>query len=87
MALDTADKRASAINIGLPFGRVFATPDGAFDQGDRQQMAMSYRGILATAEPEDTTPVFRPRDARDGGSFRRRGGPTEPVFRPRDARP
>ena len=49
MALDTADKRASALLWGLPFGRLFPTPDAAAeDAGDRQQLVGLYRGILAT---------------------------------------
>jgi hypothetical protein len=47
--LDTADKRASSINFGLPFGRLLPTPDGSWDQGDRQQVGLSYRGVLAGA--------------------------------------
>ena len=46
--LDTRDKRFSALNLGLGFGRVLANPDGAWDQGDRQQAMLCYRGILAT---------------------------------------
>jgi hypothetical protein len=47
MALDTRDKRASAINVGLPW-RILPNPDGlALDQGDRQQVAYIYRGIDA----------------------------------------
>ena len=43
MAIDTRDKRASAVREGLlPF------PDGAaLNQGDRQEVLWQYRGILA----------------------------------------
>lgn len=50
MALDTADKRASSIGVGLGFLRVWPTPDGAaLSQADRQHTGLSYRGILASA--------------------------------------
>lgn len=51
MAIDTAAKRLSAIAVRrLPWFRRFAVPlpDGEIDQGDRQQLALVYRGILAT---------------------------------------
>lgn len=46
MAIDTAQKRASATGVGVPFV-VNLIPDGSLDQGDRQTISMSYRGILA----------------------------------------
>ena len=50
MALDTRDKRASAIHVGMPWRGLLPLPDGAaLDQGDRQQVAFMYRGILAGA--------------------------------------
>ena len=50
MALDTRDKRASSIGVAIPFGRLFPNPDGSLATvGDRQQSAMSYRGIAASA--------------------------------------
>jgi hypothetical protein len=39
MAIDTRDKRASAIRMPLP------TPDGDINSGDRQQATWNYRGI------------------------------------------
>jgi hypothetical protein len=48
MALDTADKRSSAIGIARQTRAVFPTPDGAaLTQADRQQSAYTYRGIAA----------------------------------------
>jgi len=45
MALDSRDKRASALREGL-----LPVPDGAaFNQGDRQQVLWQYRGIAAAA--------------------------------------
>lgn len=49
MALDTRDKRGSSIGLGLIL--VLPLANGAIDQGDRQQTAHSYRGILAVIPP------------------------------------
>lgn len=49
MAIDSRDKRASAICVGLPW-RVYPNPDGSLAaQADRQHMGLAYRGILASA--------------------------------------
>lgn len=42
MAVDTLSKRVSALNKSLPI------PDGTLDAGDRQHIAWSYSGILAS---------------------------------------
>ena len=47
MALDTRDKRSSAIMVSLPWRGLFPLPDGTVNQGDRQQCACMYRGIAA----------------------------------------
>lgn len=48
MALDSRNKRASALACGLAFLTVLPAPDGlTLDQGDRQQVAACYRGVLA----------------------------------------
>jgi hypothetical protein len=48
MALDTRDRRASALACALSFLTVLPAPDGlALDQGDRQQVSALYRGVLA----------------------------------------
>lgn len=47
MALDTRNKRASAIGIGLALRLVLPSPDGAVGGPDRQQVAYSYAGISA----------------------------------------
>lgn len=50
MAVDTRNKRASALACGLAFLTVLPAPDGlALDKGDRQQTAALYRGIEALA--------------------------------------
>lgn len=47
MAIDTRDKRASA--IGLPTFWIAPIPDGTIDAADRLQIAGLYRGIAAVA--------------------------------------
>ena len=46
MAIDTAAKRASAIFPWIPRARS-VLPVAGIDQGDRQDIAWAYRGILA----------------------------------------
>lgn len=59
MALDTAAKRSSAINVGLPWRARLPFPDGAVAQDDRQAVAFMYSGIAAGISFADaTTPVF-----------------------------
>lgn len=45
--MNTRDKRASVLGLGLAALLVLPEP-GSLDQGDRQQVSFSYRGILAT---------------------------------------
>lgn len=47
MALDTRDKRASAINVASPWRGLLPVPDGSLNQADRQHVAFLYRGIAA----------------------------------------
>lgn len=47
--LDTRSKRASSVQILLPFVLAPVLPDGTIDQGDRQHTAHSYSGIAADA--------------------------------------
>jgi len=49
MAVDTRNKRAGAILVGIPWRGMLPLPDGAIDQADRQQTAFFYPGILAGA--------------------------------------
>ena len=48
MAIDSRDKRASAINT-MPWDPPKFVPDSAITQADRQDVAHVYRGILADA--------------------------------------
>ena len=54
MAIDTRDKRSSAIHPSSPWRCQFPLADGAIGQGDRQHTAWIYSGILAAAL--DVTP-------------------------------
>lgn len=47
MAIDTATKRGSAININSPWRGLWPIPDSTIDQGDRQMVAYMYSGISA----------------------------------------
>ena len=49
MAIDTRDKRASAISAGIPFIVIAPLADGTIDAGDRQMVADVYSGIAADA--------------------------------------
>jgi hypothetical protein len=50
VAIDTRNKRASALGIALPGRAVFPNPDGSLgNQADRQHIAYGYPGILAGA--------------------------------------
>ena len=48
MAIDTAEKRASALSYGRP-GFVLPIPSGTVGQGARQHALGLYSGILAAA--------------------------------------
>lgn len=52
MAIDTRNKRASAIGIGLPWRAAYPLADGTIDQADRQHVALLYAGILASTPEE-----------------------------------
>lgn len=51
MAIDTANKRASAIHVSMPWRGMLPLPDGSLNQADRQQTDLMYRGILASGAP------------------------------------
>ena len=52
MAVDSRDKRSSAINVGSPWRGMLPTP-GAFTPLDKQHVAFMYRGITATGGSGD----------------------------------
>lgn len=49
MALDSRNRRASALGIGLAALVVLPAPDGTITQADRQHVAFCYAGIEAGA--------------------------------------
>lgn len=55
--LDSRSKRASSIAIMLSFVAAPVLPDGTIDQGDRQHVAFSYSGILATVADTELYPT------------------------------
>lgn len=55
MAVDTRDKRASALGIVAPLVPTFPLADGNIaNQADRQNAAFSYTGILASSPVAQT---------------------------------
>jgi hypothetical protein len=48
MALDSRNRRGSALAVGLS-GRVFPNPDGSINQADRQQLTYAYRSYADAA--------------------------------------
>lgn len=44
MAIDSADKRASAIHMMLPFRGMLPLPDAVIGAGDRAELSLLYRG-------------------------------------------
>lgn len=52
MALDSALKRGSAINVASPWRGILPAPDGTVGQPDRQVVALHYSGIAAALPPE-----------------------------------
>lgn len=55
-AIDTRDKRSSAIHVGLPWRCQYPVADGTIGQADRQHTAWLYSGVLAE-EPETGSPI------------------------------
>ena len=72
MAVDSRNKRASAVQILQPFGLAPLTPDGTIGTNDRLHIAWLYSGIAAetpatvtvdwTLQPRDLTWTLEDRD-------------------------
>lgn len=79
MALDTQDRRASAIYGGLPWRGLLPLADGAVDEQDRIFVSLHYSGLVAGApEPEpEPPPQVQPPTGGGVGSF----GPAFPSRR------
>lgn len=59
MAVDTRDKRFSMFSLARQIVPTMPNPDGSFAvQGDRQQLAWMYRGILAGLPAITTYPML-----------------------------
>lgn len=48
MAIDTADKRASVLNVGLPTKGLFSAPSGSIGQASKMCIVMLYVGIAVS---------------------------------------
>lgn len=57
MAIDTRNKRASSLMIGLPFGRVWPLPDGTITEADFEHESYLYSGIQSGAVFVDPFPT------------------------------
>jgi hypothetical protein len=52
MAIDSRDKRSSAVMVAMPFRSQLPAPDGAaLSVGDRYQTGLMYRGLVDGAAP------------------------------------
>lgn len=73
MAIDSRNKRSSAINVASPWRSMLPLPDGTIDQADRQHAALHYSGILAglifPAVPLNITPATGVAGAADTSYF------------------
>mgnify|MGYP001593995764 CR=1 FL=1 len=59
MAIDSALKRASALNVSSPWRNILPMPDGSINQDDRQTVALHYSGIAAgPPAPPDKVPLL-----------------------------
>ena len=54
---DTANKRASALNLSQPWRGMLPLPDATADAGDRAQSAFMYRGLFDGGTPPEPSPV------------------------------
>jgi hypothetical protein len=60
MAIDTRQKRASAMTVCTCWYPPAVQPDGSFDQADRQNIGWSYTGILAGGPPVSAISQMEP---------------------------
>lgn len=69
MAIDSKQKRMSAIMPGLPLrGPLVDATESGFTQGNRQAAAFMYSGILAGEAPEESRELFDRGNLRGVGS-------------------
>lgn len=55
MAVDTRNKRSSALLVSLPWRGLLPLPDSSLSQADRQHVAFQYSGIAA--DPLTVSPL------------------------------
>lgn len=58
MAVDTAQKRASATHFLTPNYTQLVLPDGTISAADRQAATLVYSGISAVEQQEEVTPKY-----------------------------
>ena len=66
MAIDTRDKRASALNVAIPWRALLPVPDAEIGSGDRAQAGLHYRGLSGDGAPQ-SPPPFAAKFLRDVG--------------------
>jgi hypothetical protein len=64
MAIDTEEKRRSALFFLLPYLRALPVADGTVDSGDRAHVLGLYSGIAGGAAPPPTAPDLSNLSAR-----------------------
>lgn len=84
MAINTRNRRSSAINPQCPWRGQWPAPDSALDQADRQHSLWSYAGILADApvEPPAIRRLYRPQTAAGPTAYRPLSATLPNVYRP-----
>lgn len=55
MAVDTIDKRSSAIHLTLPWRNQLPTPSGSINGSQRAQVALMYSGFWSATPPAPGT--------------------------------
>jgi hypothetical protein len=62
MALDTALRRGSAVNVGLPWRTFLPSPDGTIATEDRYAVGFMYSGLISTPPVQlESVPNFSAR--------------------------
>lgn len=61
MALDSRSQRASSVQILAPFVLAPPLPDAVLSQTDRQHIAWTYAGVLATSTQTPSSARIRRR--------------------------
>ena len=70
MAIDSAQKRGSSIQLALPYRMALPFPDSSVDAGDRAFTSFSYAGLVGGGETT-TTIIFTGFHANHGRMMNR----------------